>query len=279
MRKMSTKKNYIVKACIYTLLGVGAAIIVFPFIWMILSSFKTQAEIVSFPPTFFPEKPTVENFKEVWVNVNFKQFFINSLFLLLVKTIIILYTSILAGYVFSKLHFKGRNIIFICVLATMMVPYPVTILSLYQEMFWLKWIDSYNALIWPALFNTFGIFVMKQFIAGIPDSLVESAHIDGAGEFRILHKIIMPLIKPAVSALAIFICLSVWNEFLWPFLVLNSDSKYTIPVGLALFKGRYYTDYSKQLAGAAITIVPVLIIYFFLQKQFIEGIALSGIKE
>lgn len=279
MSKMSTKKNYIIKACIYLLLGMGAVIIVFPFIWMILSSFKTQAEIVSFPPTFFPKKPTIDNFIEVWVNVNFKQFFINSLFLLFVKTIIILYTSILAGYVFSKLHFKGRNIIFIFVLATMMVPYPVTILSLYQEMFWFRWIDSYNALIWPSLFNTFGIFVMKQFIAGIPDSLVESAHIDGAGEFRILHKIILPLIKPAVSALAIFICLGIWNEFLWPFLVLNSDSKYTIPVGLALFKGRYYTDYSKQLAGAAITIVPVLIIYFFLQRQFIEGIALSGIKE
>lgn len=279
MSKVSNMKNYVSKTLIYLLLGLGALIIIFPFVWMILSSFKTQAEIVSFPPTFFPEEPTIDNFVEVWVKVNFKQFFANSLLLLFVKTIIILYTSILAGYVFSKLHFKGRNIIFVFVLATMMVPYPVTILSLYQEMFWFKWIDSYNALIWPSLFNTFGIFVMKQFIAGIPDSLVESANIDGAGEFRILHEIVLPLIKPALSALAIFICLSVWNEFLWPFLVLNSDSKYTIPVGLALFKGRYYTDYSKQLAGAAITIVPVLIIYFFLQRQFIEGIALSGIKE
>lgn len=276
---MIKNKNYIAKTFIYILLGLGATIIIFPFLWMMLSSFKTQSEIVAFPPTFFPEAPTIKNYVDVWVTVNFKQFFANSLFLLLVKTIIILYTSIIAGYVFSKLTFKGRNIIFVFVLATMMVPYPVTILSLYQEMFWLKWIDSYNALIWTAMFNTFGIFVMKQFISGIPDSLIESAHIDGADEFRIVHKIIIPLIKPALSALAIFICLGVWNEFLWPFLVLNSDSKYTIPVGLALFKGRYYTDYAKQLTGATITVLPVLVIYFFLQKQFIEGIALSGIKE
>lgn len=276
---MVKKNNYIVTALIYILLGLGASIIIFPFFWMILSSFKTQSEIVAFPPTFFPKAPTFKNFVDVWVTVNFKQFFINSMFILIVKTIIILYTSILAGYVFSKLEFKGRNLIFLFVLATMMVPYPVTILSLYQEMFWFKWIDSYNALIWTAMFNTFGIFVMKQFISGIPDSLIESARIDGAGEFRIMHKIIMPLIKPALSALAIFICLGVWNEFLWPFLVLNSDKKYTIPVGLALFKGRYYTDYAKQLTGATITVLPVLMIYFFLQKQFIEGIALSGIKE
>lgn len=276
---MVKSKNIFVSILIYTFLTLGAITILFPFIWMILSSFKTQSEIVSFPPTFFPENPTVQNFIDVWVTVNFKQFFINSLFVLVIKTVIILYTSIVAGYVFSKLEFRGRNVIFIIILATMMVPYPVTILSLYQEMFWLKWIDSYQALIWPAAFNTFGIFVMKQFISGIPDSLMESARIDGAGEFRILHRIIVPLIKPALSALAIFICLAVWNDFLWPFLVLNSDSKYTIPVGLALFKGRYYTDYAKQLTGATITVVPVLVIYFFLQKQFVEGITLSGIKE
>ncbi len=276
---MVKKKNYVIKTLIYIFLTVGALTIIFPFFWMILSSFKMQSEIVAFPPTFFPKEPTVQNFVDVWVTVNFKQFFINSIFVLIIKTLIILYTSIVAGYVFSKLDFKGRNIIFVIILATMMVPYPVTILSLYQEMFWLKWIDSYHALIWTAAFNTFGIFVMKQFISGIPDSLMESARIDGAGEFRILHKIIVPLIKPALSALSIFICLMVWNEFLWPFLVLNSDSKYTIPVGLALFKGRYYTDYAKQLTGATITVVPVLIIYFFLQKQFVEGITLSGIKE
>ena len=276
---MAKKKDYAVTIFIYILLCLGALLMMFPFFWMILSSFKTQSEIVAFPPTFFPEAPTFKNYVDVWVNVNFKQFFVNSMFVLIVKTVIALYTSILAGYVFSKLRFRGRNVIFVLVLATMMVPYPVTILSLYQEMFWFKWIDSYNALIWTAMFNTFGIFVMKQFISGIPDSLIESARIDGAGEFRILHRIIMPLIKSALSALAIFICLGVWNDFLWPFLVLNSDSKYTIPVGLALFKGRYYTDYAKQLTGATITVLPVLVIYFFLQKQFIEGIALSGIKE
>ncbi|MEG1407570.1 MAG: carbohydrate ABC transporter permease, partial [Ruthenibacterium sp.] len=127
----------------------------------------------------------------------------------------------------------------------------------------------------PGVFNTFGIFVMRQFIKGLPDSLMESARLDGCGEFKILHKIVIPLVKPALSALAIFISLQVWNDFLWPFLVMNSDKNYTIPVGLALFKGRYYTDYAKQLTGAAITILPILALYLCLQKQFIEGIAMS----
>jgi ABC-type glycerol-3-phosphate transport system permease component len=276
---MVKKKNYTVLLPTYILLFLGVIIIIFPFFWMILSSFKTQSEIVAFPPTFFPNTFMFKNFVDVWVSVNFKQYFINSILILIIKTIIIIYTSIVAGYVFSKLKFKGRNFIFLIVLSTMMVPPTVTILSLYQEMFWFRWIDSYNALIWTAMFNTFGIFVMKQFISGIPNSLIESARIDGASEFRILHKIIIPLIKPALSALTVFISLMVWNDFLWPFLVLNSKSKYTIPVGLALFKGQYFIDYAKQLTGATITVVPVLIIYFFLQKQFVEGITFSGMKE
>lgn len=273
------KKIRISNIIIYFILFLGTIMILFPFFWMFISSFKTMEEIVAFPPTFFPKAPTVQNYINVWKEMNFDQYFLNSIFVLIVKTLIIIYTSVLAGYVFSKLHFKFKNGIFLIVLATMMVPYPVTILSLYQEMVWFQWIDSYKALIITGVFNTFGIFVMKQFITSIPDSLIESARLDGCGEFRILHKIIMPLIKPALSALAIFICLQIWNDFLWPFLVLNSDKKYTIPVGLALFKGRYYTDYAKQLTGAAITIVPVLVIYLFLQKQFVEGITMAGLKE
>lgn len=264
---------------IFAILLVGSFIMIFPLLWMLLSSFKTMSEIVAFPPTFFPKNPTIDNYIEVWERMNFKAYFFNSVFVLVVKTGIIVYSSVLTGYVFSKLSFKYREKIFLLILATMMVPYPVTILTLYQEMVWFNWIDSYNALIIPGVFNTFGIFVMRQFIKNLPDSIIESARLDGCGEFWILHRIIFPLIKPALSALTIFICLQVWNDFLWPFLVMNSDSNYTIPVGLAMFKGRFYTDYAKQLTGAAITIVPVLFIYFFLQKQFIEGIAISGMKE
>lgn len=263
----------------YLFLSVGAIIVIFPFLWMFLSSFKTMQEIVAFPPTFFPKNPTIQNYIDVWKEMDFYRYFLNSVFVLVVKTIIVIYTSVLAGYVFSKLEFRFRNGIFMLVLATMMVPYPVTILSLYQEMVWFGWVDSFKSLIITGAFNTFGIFVMKQFIAGIPDSLVESARLDGCSEFRILHKIIFPLIKPALSALTIFISLQIWNDFLWPFLMMNSDSRYTIPVGLALFKGRYYTDYAKQLTGAAITILPVMVIYLFLQKQFVTGITMSGMKE
>jgi multiple sugar transport system permease protein/raffinose/stachyose/melibiose transport system permease protein len=146
-------------------------------------------------------------------------------------------------------------------------------------MIWLHWVDSFKSLIITGAFNTFGIFVMRQFIKGIPDSLLESARIDGCGEFIILHRIILPLSLAAISALAIFIGLQAWNDFLWPFLVLNSDKKYTIPVGLAMFKGRYYTDYAKQLTGSTITVLPVLVLYLFLQRRFIEGISMTGLKE
>ena len=262
----------------YSILFFFTAVVLFPFLWMVLSSFKTLREIVAFPPTFLPEKPTVANYIEVWTKINFSLFFRNSLYIVVVKTVIILYTSTLAGYVLGKLQFKGRDTVFAIILATMMVPWPVTILSLYQQMVWMKLIDTYSALILPSIFYAFGIFMMRQFITGIPDSLVESARIDGAGEFRILHGIIIPLLGPALSALGIFSFLAVWDDFLWPFLVLNSERKYTIPVGLALFKGRYWTDYSKQLTGATITVIPVMIVYFFLQRQFVEGIAMTGIK-
>lgn len=262
----------------YSILFFGIGVIVFPFLWMVLSSFKTLQEIVAFPPTFFPEKPTIENYVEVWTKINFSLFFRNSLYIVAIKTVIILYTSTLAGYVLGKLQFKGRDTVFACILATMMIPWPVTVLSLYQQMVWMKLIDTYFSLILPSIFYTFGIFMMRQFISGIPDSLVESARMDGAGEFRLLHVIIIPLLGPALSALGIFSFLTVWDDFLWPFLMLNSESKYTIPVGLALFKGRYWTDYSKQLTGATITVIPVMVVYFFLQRQFVEGITMTGIK-
>ena len=276
---MTTGRISPYRVVIYAVLCFGALLIIFPFVWMMLSSFKSLAEIMAFPPTFFPEQPTTENYIEVWYRVNFSRFFINSTFLLVVKTLIILYTSVLAGYVFAKLQFKGRDIWFLCILSTMMVPYPVTVLSLYQQMVWFRWVDTYKSLIVTGVFNTFGIFVMKQFISTLPDSLMESARIDGAGEFTILHRIVVPLVKSALSALAIFIALSVWNDFLWPFLMLNSDGKYTMPVGLALFKGRYYNDYSKQITGAAITVMPMIVIYLFLQRQFVAGIVLTGMKE
>lgn len=264
---------------IYAFLILGSVVMLFPFVWMIISAFKTQSEIVAFPPTFLPNDPTLSNFIEVWNEVDFGRYMLNSVFVLVVKTVIILYTSMLAGYVFSKLTFKGRDAIFLGILATMMVPFPVTMLTLYQQMYWFKWIDSYHALIWTAAFSAFGIFVMRQFMDGIPNDLIEAARIDGAGEFKILHRIVIPLVKPALSALAIFTILAVWNDFLWPFLVLNSDSNYTVPVGLALFRGRYYTEYGIQLAGAVITVIPVIVAFLFLQKQFVKGVVFSGLKE
>ena len=260
------------------ILAVVGLICLFPFVWMIFSSFKTLAELVRNPPTFFPLEPTFDNFIKVWKEVRFSIFFRNSIYVATVKTLVILYTSALVGYVLSKIPFKGREAVFIFVLATMMVPWPVLILPLYQEMVWIRWIDSYHSLIWTAFFNSFGIFMMRQFISSIPDSLGESARIDGCSELHIFHKIILPLLGPALSALAIFTFLVAWDDFMWPYLMINTEVKYTLPLGLALFTGKHFTDYASQIAGASISIIPMIIIFLVLQRRFIEGVAVTGVK-
>ena len=251
---------------------------VFPFLWMILSSFKPNSEIISIPPTFIPLEPTTGNYVSAWNKFNFALFFRNSLFISIVETGIILYTSALVGYVLSKINFKGREIIFLIILATMMIPWPVTIIPLYQEMVWFRWIGGYKSLIIPGVFNSFGIFMMRQFMNTIPNELIEASRIDGTTEIGVFHRIILPNVTAALSALGIFIFLWTWDDFLWPFLMLTEKSTYTLPVGLALFSQQYWVEYGGVLAGASIAVIPVLIVYLIFQRRFIEGITMTGIK-
>ncbi len=256
----------------------GACVMLYPFVFMILSSFKFNSEIIRNPPTFFPEAYTLENYGKVFGENRFGRFFFNSVWLTLVKTVIILYSSAFFGYVFAKLRFRGKEMLFLFVLATMMIPWPVTIVPQYQLMGWLGWVGNYTSLIVPALFSTFGIFMMRQYIASVPDELIEAARIDSAGEFTVFHRIVLPDVVPAVSALGIFQFLWVWDEYLWPFLMLQSMDKYTLPVGLSLFNGQYYNDNGGIFAASTISVMPVVFVYLLFQRQFIEGIALTGIK-
>ena len=260
------------------ILCIGACVMLYPFIYMILSSFKLNAEIIRTPPTFFPETFTWSNYGKVFLENRFGRFFFNSIWLTVVKTTLILYSSAFFGYVFSTLSFRGKDALFLFVLATMMIPWPVTIVPQYQLMTWFGWVGEYTSLIIPSLFSTFGIYMMRQYMAAVPDELVEAARIDGAGEFTIFHRIVMPDVTAALSALGIFQFLWVWDDYLWPFLMLQSMDRYTLPVGLSLFNGQYFNDNGGIFAAATISVMPVIIVYLLFQRQFVEGIAITGIK-
>lgn len=260
------------------ILCAGACAMLYPFVFMILSSFKNNAEIIRNPPTFIPEVFTWDNYRKVFEENRFGRFFFNSVWLTCLKTSIILYSSAYFGYVFAKLRFRGKEALFLFVLATMMIPWPVTIVPQYQLMGWLGWVGEYTSLIIPSLFSTFGIFMMRQYMAAVPDELIEAARIDSAGEFTIFHRIVLPDVIPAVSALGIFQFLWVWDDYLWPFLMMQSMDRYTLPVGLSLFNGQYYNDNGGIFAAATISVLPVILVYLLFQRQFVEGIALTGIK-
>ena len=260
------------------ILLLGACVMLYPFVYMILSSFKFNPEILRTPPTFFPENFTTDNYGKVFFENRFGRFFFNSVWLTLVKTAIILYSSAFFGYVFSKLRFRWKEALFLFVLATMMIPWPVTIVPQYQLMCWLGWVGEYTSLIVPSLFSTFGIYMMRQYMSAVPDELVEAARIDSAGEFTIFHRIVLPDVTAALSALGIFQFLWAWDEYLWPFLMLQSMDRYTLPVGLSLFNGQYFNDNGGIFAAATISVLPVILVYLLFQRQFVEGIALTGIK-
>ncbi len=259
-------------------LAVMGLLTLYPFAWMLASSFKSNAEINAFEQTFFPVDFTFENYISMNTNFDFVRFFTNSLFIAIVTTAIICYTSTISGFVLSKYKFKGRDVIFSFILATMMIPWAVTIIPRYTIVRELQWIDSYIALIVPAIFSGFGIFMLRQYCSTIPDDLIEAARIDGVNEFSLFHKIIFPLCKNAISSIAIFQFLWAWEDFLWPFIIISSEEKQLLSVGLKLFKSRYSVDYGGLFAASVISIIPVVIVYIIFQKRFVEGITASGVK-
>lgn len=251
---------------------------VYPFVWMLCSSFKENKEIMALEQHLLPSIFTVDNYINMNARFNFMRFFANSLLVTVVITLAVVYTSTICGFVLSKYKFKGRNVLFGFVLCTMMIPWCVTIIPKYSMVQAFGWLDSYKALIIPALFSGFGIFNMKQHIATLPDEVLEAARIDGANEFFIFHRIILPMAKNGISSIAIFQFLWAWEDYLWPYLVINTKEKQLLAVGLKMFSGQYSTDYGALFAATAISIIPVLLIYIIFQKQFIAGVASAAVK-
>jgi len=264
---------------IYLLLLLGILILVGPFVWMVLGSFKTTGELRQVPPTWFPEAPTLANYEDLFSRLNFLGYFFNSTVVAVAVTLGNLVFCSMLGYALAKLTFPGKRILFVVVLGTLMVPSVVTFMPLFVLIANIGLVNTHAGLILPFLVGAFGVFLMRQFIAGLPDELLDAARVDGAGEHYIFWRIILPLCGPALATLGILTFLGSWNSFLWPLVVATSDTMYTLPVAIALFAtGQQETNIALLMAGSVVVIVPVLIVFIALQRYFTQGIAMTGIK-
>ncbi len=264
---------------IYAVLGAGLVLLIGPFIWMLLGSFRTNRELQEVPPSWLPESPTLDNYRQLFDVLDFPTFFVNSVVVATAITLGNIVFCSMLGYALAKLRFPGKRTIFALVLGTLMVPGVVTFVPLFVLVSNLGMANSFPGLIFPFLAGPFGVFLMRQFILGLPDELIQAARVDGAGEFRIFASIIMPLCKPVLATLGILTFLTSWNQFLWPLVVAQSEDKYTLPVALAIYSiGERRADYGLLMAGSVVVVVPVLLVFLALQRHFIRGIAMTGIK-
>lgn len=268
----------VARALLYLVLISGAVFALVPFAWMASTSLKTLPEVARWPIQWIPSDPHWQNYITVFSHVPFLQFYANTVFVTLLRTLGLLITSCMAGYAFARLRFPGRDAIFLIYLGTMMVPGQVTIIPRFITMRWLHWIDTYQALIVPGLFSAFGVFLMRQFFMGIPRSLDDAAILDGATHFDIFRRVCIPLSMPAVATLVIFAFVGSWNDFLWPLIIINSVDKLVLSVGLSHFQDLYYTEWTLLMAASMMAMAPVLLVYVLAQRYFVQGIALTGIK-
>lgn len=264
---------------VYVLLTLGLIIMIGPFVWMVLDSFKGQGELAQLPPTWFPVAPTLGNYSNLFTQFNFPQYFLNSVILAVSVTVLNLLFCSMLGYALAKLKFRGKNALFLLVLATLMVPSTVTLVPLFVLMSKLQLVNTLTAVILPESAGALGVFLMRQFMRDIPDELLDAARVDGASEFYIYWRLVLPLSGPALATLTILTFLASWNDFIWPLIVLTNDQSYNLPVALATFAiGQHGTDYGLLLAGAVIVVMPMVIVFLLLQRYFTQGIAMTGLK-
>lgn len=264
---------------LHLVVTIGAVVMGLPFVWMLASAFKPLDEIFLKPPKLFPMEPTLQNFETAFSTGNFYSALLNSVYIASLVTGISLLTCAMAAYVFARMKFRGSGPLFGIFLATMMVPSQLTVIPLYIIMGWFGWVDTHLALIVPpALFSAFGVFMLRQYVRGIPLELEEAAAIDGAGRVKIFFTIILPLLRTPMVALGIFTFLGNWNNFFSPLIFINSDTLFTLPLWVNQFKGQYASDWGGLMAASSLVAVPFLLIFIIAQKQIVEGIALSGSK-
>lgn len=254
-------------------------IIAFPFLWLIISSFKHEKDIISFPPRIFADSYTLDNYIKVWTTIPLLDYIKNTVIFAGGTVITSVFFDSLAGYAFARMRFKGKSVLFYFVLLTMMIPFQVFMIPLFIEVNLLGMLDTYAGLIIPRMTTAFGIFMMRSFFITLPDSLEEAARIDGLSEFNIFLKIMLPLSKPTLLSLGIFTLMNSWNDLLYPLILTSSSKMRTLPAGLALFTGQNISFYGPVMAGTVISMLPLLVVYIFAQKYFVQGTAMSGMKE
>jgi len=263
----------------WTILILLSVIMVLPFLWMISTSFKPPTEVIAWPPNMIPHNPTLENYAKLRTAAPFVRFFANSIIMSTISTIGIIITSTLAGYVFSKYKFPGRNLLFAIILLTAMVPLEVYILPLFMTMVDLKWLNTYQGMVAPYVIMSFGIFFMRQNIGhGIPDELLEAARMDGASDWRVFSTMVLPLSKSAIGALAILAFQQAWAAFIWPLLVTRKVEMYNMELGLGFFQNAFTVDFGPISAASVFAFMPVLLVYFVFRKQIQRGVTLGAVK-
>ncbi|WP_129723975.1 carbohydrate ABC transporter permease [Xylanivirga thermophila] len=275
---MDKRKIPLSKILIHVILILGSIIMIIPFFWMISTSLKTFPETMKVPPVVFPKVPQFENYRAVIDTVPFLTYYRNTIIVTVVRTLGQLFFCSLAAFAFAKLKFKGRDFLFFGFLSVLMVPTQMILIPNYIIMKTLRWLDTLAAVIAPGMFSAFGVFLMRQFFMTLPDELIESGKIDGCNYFGIYWKLLLPLTKPALTALAVFTIMYSWNDFLWPLIATTSDEARVLSIGIALLQGQYSTAYHHIMAGSVMATIPILIIFIFAQRYFIEGIALTGMK-
>jgi multiple sugar transport system permease protein len=274
-----TRRDRTARLVLHAVLIVGLLILVGPFLWMLVSSLKGEAEIREVPPSWLPHAATAGNYRELFSRLDFPRYFANSAIVATLVTAGNLLFCSAAGYALAKLRFAGRRALFGVVIGTVMVPGMVTFVPLFVLVSNLHLVNTYGGLVLPFLAGAFGVFFMRQFILSIPDDLLEAARIDGAGEVRIFVQLVLPLCRSALATLGILTFLASWNNFLWPLVVATTEDKYTLPVALALYSvGQNQIKYGLLLAGSVVVVLPVVLVFIALQRHFVRGIATTGLK-
>ncbi|MFD2671069.1 carbohydrate ABC transporter permease [Marinicrinis sediminis] len=275
---MTGKKKRIADVMTHVILLAAAVTFIFPFVWMLSGSLKDNLEVVKMPPNLIPETLRFENFTEIQTYFPIYRFLLNSVVVAVITTVLQLLVCAMAAFVFAKLRFKGREVLFFVYLITLMIPMQVTLTPLFIIFRELNLYDTYAGLILPGIFSAYGVFLLRQQMITVPDALLEAAYIDGASYYRVFATIMLPLCKPALATLMIFSFMSSWNNFLWPLIITQSSELMTLPVGLSKLQGRWATEWNILMAGNVISFVPIFIVFLFAQRFFIRGMTMSGIK-
>ncbi|EAG2295462.1 carbohydrate ABC transporter permease [Listeria monocytogenes] len=262
---------------VISILTVGGFFMILPFIWMVLSSLKTDAEILKIPPTIWPETFTLDNFTKLFTEMDFAIYLKNTL-IIVFFSFFGLFLNAMAGYGFAKFQFKGKNKLFYLVLATMMIPGQVTMIPVYLLLNAAGLTNTMTGIVLPGLVGAFGIFLFRQFMSTISDDLLEAARLDGASEFYIFWRIVIPISRPVLAVQGILKFIAGWNSFLWPLIIANDEKFYTLSVGLQLLKGQYGSNYALQMAGATFMVIPIILIFMTFQKYILKGFNVSGMK-